>query len=143
ILLDKRPKLGILLKFIHNAIETDCNSMLKEMNLTSTQIDVLMYLLMNQDHEVNQKDVENEFKIKNPTVTGILKRLESKGLVQRAICQDDGRYKQIIVTDKSREMEKKIHQKVQLIDEKLADGFSLEEQEQLGILLERVLKNLS
>lgn len=140
--MEQHLKPGILIKFIDNAVKKNCNSMLKEMNLTSTQLDVLMYLLSNQDREVNQTDIEKEFKIKNPTVTGILSRLEAKGFVRRAVSSSDARVKRILVTDKSREIEKKVHQKGALIEDRLLKGFTKEEQEQLSAFLERVLDNV-
>ncbi len=137
----KKPKLGILIKFIHNAIERDCNSMLKEMNLTITQRDVLMYLLLHQNGEVNQIDIEKEFKIKNPTVTGILKRMEKKGLIRRLAGERDARRKKIIVTDKSRVMKIKILEKGEAIESRLTEGLSKEEQDILRGFLERIFKN--
>jgi DNA-binding MarR family transcriptional regulator len=140
--MEQHLKPGILIKFIDNAVKKNCNSMLKEMNLTSTQLDVLMYLLSSQDREVNQTDIEREFKIKNPTVTGILNRLEAKGFVRRAVSSSDARVKRILVTGKSREIEKKVHQKGALIEDGLLRGFTKEEQEQLSAFLKRVLDNV-
>jgi DNA-binding MarR family transcriptional regulator len=137
----QRPKLGILIKFIHNAIERDCNSMLKEMNLTTAQLDVLMYLLMNQEKEVNQIDIEKEFKVKNPTVTGILKRLENKGLIVRTVGEKDARRKKIMVTDKSRVMKIKVLEKGEMIENRLLAGFSDKDKEELRGFLERMLHN--
>lgn len=134
-------KLGLLLKFIQKAIERDCNSMLGEMNITSTQLDVLMFLIKNRNGEMNQKDIEKAFQIKNPTVTGILKRLEQKGMVRRVADSRDGRYKRIVVSEKSMEMEKKILQKGEQIERRITDNLSLEEQEQLKGLLVKVLGN--
>ena len=140
---ENRQKFGILIKFIYNAISRDFNSMLKEIDLTFAQVDVLRYLILNQNQEINQIDIEREFRIQNSTVSGILKRLEGKGLINRTLNQSDGRYKQVVVTDKSRIMKNRIDLKIQEIEERLWDGFSLEEQDQLRIFLERVLKNLS
>ena len=137
----RQPKLGILIKFIHNAIERDCNSMLKEMNLTTTQLDVLMYLLMNQEGEVNQIDIEREFKVKNPTVTGILKRLENKGMILRTVGEKDARRKKIMVTDKSRVMKMRVLEKGEMIESRLMQGFSDQEKEELRGFLERMLHN--
>lgn len=101
-----------------------------------------MYLLFNQNREINQKDIGHEFKIKNPTVTGILKRLEIKGLVRRVPSQHDGRFKQITVTDRSRKMEKEISEKGELIEKRLVNGLLPEEQRQLLMLLQKILGNL-
>lgn len=135
-------KLGLLLKFIHNAIERDCNAMLRALNLTTTQLDMLMFLIKNRHKDVNQKDIEQAFKVKNPTVTGILKRLERKGMIAREADSRDGRIKRIIVTEKSLEMERIILKKGREIDERIAQGLSQNEQEDLRKMLKRVLDNL-
>lgn len=141
--MDRKIRLGLLIKFIHNAIKKDCDNMLKEIDLTFSQFDVLMYLLNNQEKTHNQRDLEEEFMIKNSTVTGILDRLEAKGFVQRVISRTDARYKRIIVTDKSRKIEKMIHQNGDRIEERLTYGISSEEQKQLSRLLTKMLNNFS
>ncbi len=141
--MDNEPRLGLLIKFIHHAIKKDCDSMLREIDLTFSQFDVLMYLLNNQDKAHNQRDIEKEFMIKNPTVTGILNRLEAKGFIRRAASQDDARYKKIILTEKSRQIEKKVHKNGDRIEERLTQGISPGEKEQLGRLLKIMLKNFS
>jgi DNA-binding MarR family transcriptional regulator len=138
----KYDKLGILIKFIENAIRTDRNRILKEINLTATQMDVLTYLLFHQDSEINQKYIDYEFQIKNPTVTGILKRLESKGLITREINAANARSKQLAVTDKAKLLQHKVKKMGSLIENKIANGLSPQEQEELLALLQRVLKNL-
>jgi DNA-binding MarR family transcriptional regulator len=135
-------KVGILIKFIENVIKTDRNNILKEIDLSTAQGDVLTYLLFHQEYEINQKDIEKEFRIKNPTVTGILKRLELKSLIKREVSARDSRSKKIIVTDKSKQLQKEISDMGELIENKLTNGFSQQEREELLILLQRVLKNL-
>lgn len=141
--MEQELPLGILIKFIHNAIKSDYDHLLKDMELTSTQTEVLMYLLFNQDTQITQKDIENKFKITNPTVTGIVKRLENKGFIQRIVSPNDSRYKQIIITDKIINMKKSIVEKRQLIEGILTTGFTLEEEEQLRFFLTRMLNNLT
>ena len=52
--------------------------------LTSVQLDVLVFLLKNQEKgEINQLDVKNFFMLSHPAVTGIIQRIEEKGLITR------------------------------------------------------------
>ena len=53
-------------------------------DLTKSQIDVLRILRFS-NHPLCQKDIQDFLHVTNPTVTGLLNRLESKGLIKR-IC---------------------------------------------------------
>jgi DNA-binding MarR family transcriptional regulator len=133
-------KLGILFKFIENSIEKSRNNLLQR--TTAAQADILTFLLFNQDRELNQRDIEQEFQIKHPTVTGLLDRLENKGFVRRTVPQGDGRCRQITLTKKYLKNARKILEKAESLEQRLTRGFSAEEQAQLQSLLQRVLKNV-
>jgi DNA-binding MarR family transcriptional regulator len=135
-------KLAVTIKFIDNAIKNARNDDLKGVDLTAAQMDVLMHLLFHQGHEINQKDIEKEFRIKNPTATGILKRLEGKGLIMRTVNPKDERSKQIAVTEKARQLHIKVYEKIDIIEKTLLKGFSPKEQNDLRMLLQRALENL-
>ncbi|MDR1950136.1 MAG: hypothetical protein LBQ38_12155, partial [Spirochaetaceae bacterium] len=59
-------KLAVLIKFIEHSIKTSRNNLLKGVDITPSQMDILGFLLFNQDRTINQRDIENEFNIKNP-----------------------------------------------------------------------------
>ncbi|MDR1901567.1 MAG: MarR family transcriptional regulator, partial [Treponema sp.] len=104
-------------------------------------MDILGFLLFNQDRTINQRDIENEFNIKNPTVTGILDRLEKNGFINREISRKDSRHKVIRVTKKSKKLSAELVEKGEDIEDRLTQGFSPEEKHQLLALLQRVLQN--
>ena len=72
-------RIGLLTKSINNAIEKERNRYLAEYDLTAAQSDVLRFVATANARgiEINQVDIEKEFNLSNPTVTGILKRLEA------------------------------------------------------------------
>ena len=74
-------------------------------DLTTMQKHVLKFILLETMHrDLYQKDIEEEFQIRKPTVTGILKLMEKNGLqFTRESAKQDARLKQIIPTEKSRE----------------------------------------
>ena len=73
---------GLLIKFLNNSITNEINRNLLKFNLTATQHEVLVYILKNENkRDVFQKDVEKHLKLTNPTITGIIKRLEEKGMI--------------------------------------------------------------
>jgi len=106
ILLDNRATLhiyvGMLLKLLNNSLNNELNHSLKELDLTISQFNIIMFLAASHKsgREVNQRDIEKHLNVKNPTVTGLLKRLEAKGFIKRYVSDIDGRYKRIELTDK-------------------------------------------
>lgn len=127
---------------IHNAFEMDFNRHLKEIDLTVSQLEVIRYLSHTRKKEVSQKDIEQELKLKNPTITGILKRLEEKGFIQIEVNKKDKRRHNIVITQKAIEHEKnarKRHEKMEVI---LKQGMTEEEVAELERMLNLVIKNL-
>jgi DNA-binding MarR family transcriptional regulator len=92
-------------------------------------------LLFNQDREVKQRDIEQEFQIKHPTVTGMLDLLENKDFIQRTVPQEDRRCRQITLTGKFLKVSKEILEKGKSLEKKITRGFSEEEQTQLQLFI--------
>ena len=101
-------EIGINLKKINNILEQNVNKKLEVLGITNSQLYILTYLIENRDMDIYQKTLEDKFKLSNPTVTGILNRLEEKNLVYRYTNSMDARYKIIKTTQKSLEMEKEM-----------------------------------
>ena len=94
-----------------------------------------------KDH-VNQKDIEEFFHISNPTVTGLLNRMEQKGYVVRIHSPDDKRIRYIQITDKVEDIDKKIKKHIDYSEGVIAKGLSQEERNLLFKLLAKVKDNL-
>lgn len=97
----EQDTLDLIFKKLYNNIDKKRNEVLKNMELTATQADILTYLFFCSKEKINQRDIENKFNIKNPTVTGILKRMEEKDFINCVIDEDDKRFKKILLTKKS------------------------------------------
>ena len=99
-----QPDCGMLLKQIHDAIEKRANHDLKKSGLTLSQARFLMYLLERGESEVPAKDFESHFQVSQPTVVGILKRLEQKKLIVSSVDRLDRRIKNISLTSSGMEL---------------------------------------
>ena len=77
----ERLPVGFMFKQINNIYEKEFNNLLRGIGITSSQCAVLDYLLGSSKEFMNQKDIEKALSLKNPTVTGILKRLDEKGFI--------------------------------------------------------------
>jgi DNA-binding MarR family transcriptional regulator len=106
-------------------------------------MNILGFLLFSRECEINQRDIENEFNIKNPTVTGILDRLARKGFIYRDISLKDSRHKAIRVTEKSMRLAAELRKNGEAFESRLTRGFSPEEKQRLLEFLRRILHNIS
>ncbi len=139
----EETNLGAYFKSISNALDRKFNRDLDQFDLTLSQASTLMFLHFNQDKEISQIDIQNNFNLTNPTVTGILKRLELKGFICRTTSSSDGRRNIIRLTEKSAQLEQLLAQGITNAENQMTNGFTEEEKELLISLLGRVLVNIS
>ena len=139
----ERQTLGFMFKQINNVYEKDFNNRLRKLVITASQCAVLDYLFNSSKEEVNQKDIEKALCLKNPTVTGILKRLDEKGFILIVPSNKDKRCKNIYPTEKAYDIQRRMEADRKKIDKNLTLGMNRKEKEALEKMLERVLYNIS
>lgn len=141
--LRRRTTIGFLIKQINNIYEKDFNKMLKSIGITSSQCEVLDYLFHTSEEEVTQRDIEKHLSLKNPTVTGLLHRLEEKGFVFVVPSNKDKRCKNIYLTEKAYDIQRKMEASRKKSDKLLTLGMTAKEVQALEKALEKVLYNIS
>ena len=139
----ERLPVGFMFKQINNIYEKKFNNLLRGIGITSSQCAVLDYLLGSSKEFMNQKDIEKALSLKNPTVTGILKRLDEKGFILAVPSNQDKRCKNIYPTEKAYDIQKKMDNYRKKSDRRLTIGMSKKEIAALEKMLDRVLYNIS
>ena len=139
----ERTTIGFLVKQINNIYEKDFNRMLKSIGITSSQCAVLDYLFHSSKEEITQRDIERHLSLKNPTVTGLLKRLDEKGFILSVPSTTDKRCKNIYLTEKAYDIQKKMEASRKKSDRQLTMGMTQKEGQALKKALEKVLYNIS
>lgn len=135
--------IGFVVKQINNVFEKDLNIRLKRLGITSSQCAVLDYLFHTNKEEVNQRDVEKNLNLKNPTVTGILKRLDEKGFILCVPNATDKRKKNIYLTEKAYDIQRKMEADRRKLDRELTRGMTKKEIAALTRGLEKMLYNIA
>lgn len=130
-------------KILNTAIERILNKEMAELDITYTQATVIGFLNMNQSKDICQKDIEHGLGLTHPTVSSILSRLEEKKLIITEPLETDRRYKRIVLTNKSFDMELAIKEKIGKITEQLFRGFKEEEIEKLSCVLKTLIGNIT
>ncbi|MGF7012633.1 DNA-binding MarR family transcriptional regulator [Lachnospiraceae bacterium PF1-22] len=135
--------LGILIKRINNVYEKEFNILLKNIGITSSQCAVLDFLFYTELEEVNQKDVEEALSLQNPTVTGLLKRLDEKGYILIVPSNVDRRCKSIHLTEKAYDIRRVVESSRKEIDKKLTGKLTKKEKEAVKKDLKKMLYGIS
>lgn len=131
------------IRIISNKFRELWDRNLQKYNLTGVQMEVLCYLKCNPDKEIHQREIEYWLQLKNPTVTGILNRLEEKGYITRRRNPDDGRFRIIEVTEKGNQVMEDMGEGARDLDDRIYDCMTDEEQAKLLELLDRILATMT
>lgn len=83
---------------------------LDELNISQIQSLVIIYLYTFQDKDVFQIDLEKEFGLTNPTMTASIKSMITKDMVIKEKSKQDGRYYNLSLTEKGKELFPKCEQ---------------------------------
>ena len=139
----ERKTIGFLFKQINNVYEKEFNNRLKRLGITSSQCEVLDFLLQSSKDEVTQRDIERALNLKNPTVTGLLKRLDERGFVLSVPSGKDKRCKNIYLTEKAYDIQRRMEMERKKLDKMLTLGMTKKEIDALYKMLNRVLYNIA
>lgn len=135
-------EIGFYLKKIFQMMEKNLNKDLEDIDLTGMQAHVLIYLYKNRKNIINQRDIEREFELTNPTVNGILKRLENKGFIKRVVSLNDARNKEIMITDKSISLIAEMKKKAKNMENKMTSGITKEELDTFYQVIKKMFNNV-
>lgn len=137
-------RIGFQIFLLSCAMKARKNKDFETFDLTSSQADVLRYVFNNEreGNTVQQVDIERRFNLSNPTVTGIIQRLEAKGFITREVSSTDKRCKYLHTTQQTEKIYEYADEKRRETQELLTQEFSEEEKEELSRLLEKALNNI-
>ena len=134
--------IGKFVKIINNMLDSKANRDFRKWNLTCSQHAIIAYLFDHQSVETTQRDLEETFSLKNPTVTGLLNLLENKGMIQRVTNPKDRRSNIIKLTEKSLALEKQLTASRKMAEEAILKGFTPDEKQQLESFMRRLMDNI-
>ena len=140
--MQKNDLCGALIKKVHDEIEKKANAMLRQQDLTLSQMNVLMELEAIPDHQLTLKELEGLLHVAQSTAAGIVVRLEQKGFVESFTDESDRRVKKVMLTPAGLQCCKNAASDVKEIEAKLLSGLTEAEKLLFLDLLEKVFNAL-
>lgn len=130
---------GALLKQIHDVLEKQANNALRGQGITFSQSGVLMLLYEREEKTAAFKELEKDFGVAQPTMAGILRRLEQKGLIAVLEDAEDKRIRRARLTQAGEEKCREGYRHRRATEERLLCGLTEQERAELLRLLAKVL----
>lgn len=96
------------------------------------------FLYDNQDRDVYQRDLQQQFSVRRSTMTGILQNMERDGMITRRAVEQDARLKKIELTEKAIDRHEQIQKNIADIEARLSSELTKEEKETFIMLCEKI-----
>lgn len=107
-----------------------------------TQLQIIKFLLENEDKDIFQKDFENALHIKKSTVSGILDTMEKNRVIVRLSSKTDARGKIVRLSEDFANQKKAMIEEVKKTEEKIVDGIEDRDLETFFKVLDKMKENL-
>ena len=132
---------GHLIRVLHWCTDQSMTAALEQMELTAAQGRIMGFLAHQQEPPC-PRDIEIEFHLSHPTVSGLLSRLEQKGFIHQRTDPSDRRCKRIYILPKGQECLQTMHQTILGIEARMVQDFSGEEKQLFSTFLHRAISNM-
>jgi len=106
--------------------------------LSNQQARILMYLSRHNtrgQRGIKRKDLEKYLNLKGSSVTSLMHGLENNGYIECCVSGKDSRRKEVVLTEKSKEILKQMDLVFEATDNQLQEGMSEEEKMTFRLLL--------
>ena len=133
---------GMLLKKIHDAIVKHANNDFRKQGLTLTQARLLMELDESEGDKISLKELERRFDVAQPTIVGIVQRLEAKGLIISVTAPDDNRVKLVKLTASGKIFSETNKNEIAMMEKRLVSGLTKKEQQDFLRMLNNAYDNI-
>ena len=103
---------------------------------------IIKYILENNDKEVYQRDLEKVLNLRRATVSGVLQTMEKNNLIKRVTDTNDTRTKRIILNEKTKNIFFTYRKKVSELELKITSGISKDELKIFSSVIDKMKENV-
>ena len=134
---------GMIINKISHRLRRRSQAVQESIGISEAQGRILKYILAEGSRRnVYQKDIEEEFDLRPPTASSILRNLEKQEMISRVPDETDGRLKKLIFTEKADKIRLALEEEIVETERRLLDGITDEEQKMFLRLAEKMFHNL-
>ncbi len=134
---------GMIINKISHRLRRRSQAVQESIGISEAQGRILNYILAEGSRRnVYQKDIEEEFDLRPPTASSILRNLEKQEMISRVPDETDGRLKKLIFTEKADKIRLALEEEIVETERRLLDGITDEEQKMFLRLAEKMFHNL-
>jgi DNA-binding MarR family transcriptional regulator len=134
--------IGMLLKQINDTLAAEANNELRSNGMTISQIRFIGYMYESGEERTAMKELEKQFQVSQPTVAGIVSRMEKKGLVRILQNPEDARAKDVTLTALGKSVYEAGGKHKEKMEKSLVSGLSGQEIRELKRMLKIILASL-
>lgn len=132
---------GFLLNRLSNTVSTILDNRLKlKYDITVSQWATMS--ILEEKEGMTSNAIQEILNVKVSSASGVIDRMEKKGLLIREANLADGRKKNIYLTDKSKKIMPDIKNEIKLINSEMLKGFSKEEEASFEKLMNKAFENV-
>lgn len=141
----EQRKIGFELKCLTNLFKRNIDALptASEVAKLTGMHGSIIGFIAHTEGPVYQSDVEKRFTMRRSTASRILQLMEKKELIYRRDDENDGRRKQLFLTEKAQEYNKLIEKEIESVEKRLVEGLTETEIENLLGTIEKMKANLS
>ncbi|MDD3141313.1 MAG: MarR family transcriptional regulator [Lachnospiraceae bacterium] len=111
-------------------------------SLTGTNGWIIGFLAENDNKDIFQRDLEEQFSIRRSTASSIVKLMEQKGFITRVPVAYDARLKKIVLTKKAYEIHETIFKDMANLEQQLISGLTTEELYAFFKVVDKIKSNI-
>ncbi len=109
---------------------------------TSTQMQIMAYILHNSNKNIYQKDLEKVLNLRRATVSGVLQTMENNNLITRVTSEEDLRIKRIVLNESTKKSFLSHEEKMKQIEKLMTKDISKEELKVFMDVLKKIENNI-
>lgn len=106
------------------------------------QAQILDYLIMNKEKQINQKQLEENLGVSKTTISNAIVSMEKNNMIERTQSDKDARNKEIKLTKKSLEVFNEMSNMFEILDKEMTKGISKDELETFISIIEKIENNI-
>ena len=134
----KKDNIIYLTIYLRKLIDKDFDNRLSEYGLTGQQGRILFFIF-HSEKEIHQNDIENEFHLSKSTVSGLVKRMEKKGVIN---INKQARFAVLTVSDQGKDIIEHLKASRQDAINTLTKGLDNKQKEEICSYLVKMIKNM-